>query len=161
MYVLAPYGSDCDEDWKPLVAAFRYVACFARLVQCVADVNVYRNCFKGAFPWENMRLLRLSRVTLPGDEELLAMWCFLQLSRTGTVNPLGPLAPITKVNKNALLYNKLFVVALQLCSLCFVAQDFNARGLRRALALSLILREPLPDLPAACVDPSCIASFKM
>ena len=116
---------------------------------------------KGAFPWENMRLLRLSRATLPGDEELLAMWCFLQLSRTGAVDPLCGLAPITKVNKDAMLCNKLFVVVAFRCSLCFVAQDFNARGLRRALALSLILREPLPDLPAACVDPSCIASFKM
>lgn len=36
-------------------------------------------------------------------------------------------------------------------------QEFNARGLRHALALALIVRQPFPGLAAVCEDPSRVA----
>ena len=43
------------------------------------------------------------------------------------------------------------------CCLMCLLQEFNARGLRHALALALIVRQPFPGLAAVCEDPSRVA----
>lgn len=69
-----------------LDGCFSVCCLLALLVKIVADINFHRQYFKQSFPWTTMRSVRLSRAALAGDEELMAMWSFLQLSCSGTVN---------------------------------------------------------------------------
>ena len=92
--------------------------------------------------------MHFSRAATNSDEELVALWSILQLSRIGLMN-MGRLAAPSKV------------YSIVSCTCCcrllllnvLAVQDFDANGLRRALALSLIVRQPFPGLGAACEDP--------
>ena len=99
----------------------------------------------------------LSRAIKVGVEELVAVWSFLQLSRI-EVTDLHCHAPPAKVY---LFVSCTFCCGLLLLVNVLAVQDFNAGGLRRALASSLIVCRPFPGLAAACEDPSHIAPCNM
>lgn len=143
----------CSRRLDGVVEGIPVCCLLALLPRIGVKINVHRRRFKKKWDSWDTRLVSMSRATShSSDAELVAMWCFLQLSRVGWVDLAG------LVRRNKVCFHCILLVCC--CGLLLnvlAVQEFNARGLRRALALSLIVRQPFPGLPAALQDPSCVA----